>query len=244
MSKTVLITGSSRGIGRACAEKFAKEGYNVILCASKPSDTANTALEDIKKLCTDPMLLTFDVRDAFAVQTEVSRAISHYGQIDALVLCAGVACHELFQFTDESDYDNIMDTNVKGAYLVAKEVLPGMIRNQSGSIVFISSMWGQVGASMEVVYSASKAALIGMSKALAKEIAPSNIRVNCVCPGVIITDMTKSLGTETLDALAEETPLGRCGTPEDVASAVYFLSSGEASFITGETLSVSGGFII
>ena len=244
MNKTVLITGASRGIGRACAEKFAKEGYNVILCCSAPSKHADDALVLIQKHSPDSMLLTFDIKDSAAVSDAVACALSHYDRIDALVLCAGIAKQELFQFTSESAYDDIMDTNVKGSFLVTKEVIPNMIKNQSGSIVFISSMWGQVGASMEVIYSASKAAIIGMTKALAKEVAPSMIRVNCVCPGVIETDMTASLGKETLDMLANETPMGRNGTPCDVANAVYFLSSEGASFITGDILSVNGGLVI
>ena len=244
MSETVLITGASRGIGRACALEFAKNGYNVIIGCSESSPKAFNTLEEVRALSPSSILLPYDVKDPDMTKKSVDYALEIFGKIDSLVLCAGVSCQELFQFTDESAYDLVMDTNVKGAFLTAKNVLPSMISSHKGSIVFVSSMWGQVGASLETVYSASKSALIGMSKALAKEVAPSGIRVNCVSPGVIITDMTATLGEETLCALAQETPLGRNGDAHEVAKAVYFLCSDSSSFITGHDLSVNGGFVI
>lgn len=244
MSKNILITGASRGIGARCAQNFAKEGCRVTLCGRTFSQKAEETLKKVREYDKSAAFLPFDVRVAEESEKAVALALSNMGGIDTLVLCAGVAKQELFQYTDEKTYDYIMDTNVKGAYLVTKAVLPHMISQKSGSIIFISSMWGEVGASMEVIYSASKAALIGMTKALAKEVAPSGIRVNCVSPGVIATDMTLNLGKETLNALAKETPLGRNGTPEDIAQAVYFLSSEAASFITGQNIGVNGGFVI
>lgn len=244
MSKKVLITGASRGIGAACALKFAKEGYSVALCGSSLSPKAEKTLSEVKEYDKNAIFLPFDVRNAEEVEKAVSAALSHMGSIDILVNCAGAARQELFQYTDEKTYDDIMDTNVKGAYLVTKAVLPQMISQKSGNVIFISSMWGEVGASLEVIYSSSKAALIGMTKALAKEVAPSGIRVNCVSPGVITTDMTLPLGEEVLSDLAAETPLGRNGTPYDVAEAVYFLASESSSFITGQNIGVNGGFVI
>ena len=187
------------------------------------------------------LLCPCDVTDADSVR-EMVRSARSLGDISLLVPAAGIAYQNLFQYTDEETYDRLMNTNVKGAYLAAREVLPDMISRQAGNIIFISSVWGEVGGSLEVVYSASKAALIGLTKALAKEVGPSGIRINCVSPGVIRTAMTTPLGEETLDALAEETPLSRIGTAEEVASAVAFLASDAASFITGQIIGVNGGF--
>ena len=189
------------------------------------------------------MVCPADVANAQEVEAMVAAA-GTMGRIELLVPAAGIAYQNLFQYTDEDTYDRIMDTNVKGAYLAAKAVLPQMIRAGRGNIVFLSSMWGEVGASCEVVYSASKAALIGMTKALAKEVGPSGIRVNCVTPGVIRTPMTEVLGEDTLSSLAEETPLGRIGTPREIADAVLFLAGDSAAFITGQVLGVSGGLVI
>ncbi len=244
MKKTVYITGASRGIGYAAAMKFAQNGYNVVACASSPSEKALKSFEAIKTLSPDSLLLTYDVKNALESKQAVCQAVEKFGKIDALVLSAGIAYSELFQYTDEQSYDLVMNTNVKGSFLTAKYLLPHMIKEKNGSIVFVSSMWGQVGASMESIYSASKGAVISMSKALAKEVGPSGIRVNCLAPGVIETDMTAVLGKDTLDALADETPLMRNGTPEDAANAIYYLTSDEASFITGQVLSVNGGFTV
>jgi len=244
MAETVLITGASRGIGKACAIKFASMGYNVIMGCTRESEHALEAIEEIKSISQNSILLPYDVTDAKQTEQAISVALEKYGCIDSLVLSAGVAYQQLFQYTDEKAYDHVMNVNVKGAYLTAKHLLPSMIHNKGGSIVFISSMWGQVGASLEVIYSASKAAVIGMTKALAKEVGPSGIRVNCVSPGVILTDMTAGFDKDTLDALAGDTPLGRNGLPADVAEAVYFLSSDNAGFITGHDMSVNGGLVI
>lgn len=242
--KTVYITGASRGIGYAAALKFAKLGYRVAFCASSPSEKALHAFESIRKLSPDSIMLAYDVKDSAESEKAVASATEKFGKIDSLVLCAGVASSGLFQLTSEQTYDYIMNTNVKGAFLTAKYILPHMIHDKCGSIVFVSSMWGQVGASTESIYSASKGALIALSKALAKEVGPSGIRVNCVAPGVIETDMTAALGKDTLDALADETPLMRNGTPEDVAGAICYLCSDDSAFVTGQVLGVSGGFTV
>lgn len=239
--KNVLITGASRGIGAACAKRFASEGASILI-NYRSSESAALALAQECMRLGAPKALT--------VKADVSRsehiprlvkASDELGFIDTLVLNAGVSSYGLFQDTSEEQYDRIMDTNVKGAFLVAKSFVPKMILQQKGSIITISSMWGEVGGSCEVVYSASKAALIGMTKALAKELGPSGIRVNCVSPGVVETDMTLGLGRETLKALASDTPLCRNALAEDIADAVYFLASDSSSFITGQILGVNGG---
>ena len=238
--KVALVTGASGGIGSAIAVALAQNGYAVAIgCRNTAAGEAVAA--QIRAMGGTALVCPADVSDAQSVHTMVASART-LGEIDLLVPAAGIAYQNLFQYTDEATYDRIMDTNVKGAYLAAKEVLPHMISRQSGSIIFLSSIWGEVGGSLEVVYSASKAALIGLTKALAKEVGPSGIRVNCVSPGVIRTPLTTPLGEETLDALADETPLCRIGAPEEVADAVVFLASEGASFITGQILSVNGGF--
>ncbi len=239
--KVALITGASSGIGKAVAIKLAQNGYAVAL-GCRNTAAAEEVAQTIRTEGGAAMVCPADVCDSASVEAMVAAART-MGKIELLVPAAGIAYQNLFQYTDEETYDRIMDTNVKGAYLSAKAVLPYMISAQSGKIVFLSSMWGEVGASCEVVYSASKAALIGLTKALAKEVGPAGIRVNCVSPGVIRTPMTTPLGEETLTALAEETPLGRIGRPEEVADAVLFLASDASAFITGQILGVNGGFI-
>lgn len=239
--KVALVTGASGGIGKAIALKLARAGYAVAL-GCRNTDAAEAVAEVIRQNGGAALVCPADVADALSVKAMVESART-LGEIELLVPAAGVAYQDLFQYTDEATYDRIMDTNVKGAYLAAKEVLPEMISARSGNIVFISSMWGEVGASCEVVYSASKAALIGLTKALSKEVGPSGIRVNCVSPGVIRTPMTEPLGEETLACLAEEAPLGRIGTPEEIADAVLFLAGDSASFITGQILGVNGGLV-
>lgn len=240
--KTALVTGASRGIGRAVALSLAKQGYAVaVVCRDREAGCQTVSL--IEQQGGSALLCLADVRSEQAVAEAVARAKT-LGEIELLVPCAGIAYQNLFQYTDTETYEKLMDTNVKGAYLCAKALLPEMIARQKGNIVFISSMWGEVGGSCEVIYSASKAALIGMTKALAKEVGPSGIRVNCIAPGVILTDMTAPLGEETLSALAEDTPLSRNGTPEDIANAVVFLASENASFITGQILGVNGGLVV
>lgn len=240
--KTALITGASRGIGQAVALKLAEAGYAVaVACRNRTAGEETVAR--IERAGGKAILCLGDVRSESDVAAMAATART-LGEVELLVPCAGIAYQNLFQFTDTATYEAIMDTNVKGAYLTARALLPDMIANRKGNIIFISSMWGEVGGSCEVVYSASKAALIGMTKALAKEVGPSGIRVNCIAPGVILTDMTAPLGEETLAELAADTPLCCNGMPSDVADAVAFLASDAASFITGQILSVSGGLVI
>lgn len=231
--KHVLITGGSRGIGAAAVRAFCAADYQVTFFYQKSHEAANQICAE-----TGANAVCCDVTDAQAVNT----AISQLAPVDILICNAGIAHYGLISQISEEDWEHLFSVNVGGVYRCVKAVLPSMLQKQSGCILTLSSMWGQVGASCEVAYSASKGAVISMTKALAKELGPSGIRVNCVCPGVILTEMTNCVGEETLSALAEDTPLGRNGTPEDVASALLYLA--QADFITGQILPVNGGFVI
>lgn len=244
MSKSVLITGAARGIGRACALKFAKEGWNVTACYARAQHAAQSLEEEIRQLGTQCRCVQADITDSAAVHRLVLLAQAEFGTPDAVVCNAGMAQQKLFADITEDDWDTMFDVNVKGMYRVIREVLPQLLDRQAGSIVTVSSIWGQTGGSCEVHYSASKAAVIGMTKALAKELGLSGIRVNCVAPGVIDTDMNRMHGEDVMQELAEETPLGRNGTPEEVADVIYWLASEQSKFVTGQVLGVNGGFYI
>ncbi len=237
--KTVLINGGSRGIGRAMVEYFTKKGMRVAFTYKNAVDDARALAERTGALaiCAD----STREEDVVRAVEEVIEAFSH---IDCLINNAAVSSFSLFCDLTLADWENIFRVNVTGAFLYSREVLRHMIHRKSGSIVNISSIWGLTGASCEVHYSATKSALIGMTKALAKEVGPSGIRVNAIAPGVIMTEMNRALSKEDLQALADETPLCRNGECEDVARAAYYLCSDESSFITGEVLNVSGGFVI
>ncbi len=234
MKKIALVTGAGRGIGKEIAKKLQEDGYFVI-ANSKNTEIENTKTQEGYRA---------DVSDSSQVSEMIETIIKKHGKIDVLVNNAGIAQQKLFTDISESDWDTMMDTNLKSMFLVTKAVLPYMIHEKSGAILNISSIWGMVGASCEVHYSAAKAGVIGFTKALAKEVAPSNIRVNCVAPGIIKTDMLNDFSEEDLADLSEETPLGKLGTPRDIAEAVSFLVSEKASFITGQILSSNGGFVI
>ncbi len=239
--KTVLITGASGGIGSAAARAFAEKGYSVIINYNKNKQSAERLETEIKRnFGTDCTTYGCDITDSEAVNEMFEKA----GRVDVLVNNAGISQQKLFTDISDEDWRKMMSVNLDGAFYCSRAALKGMINRKSGSIINISSMWGEVGASCEVHYSASKAALIGLTKALAKEVAPSNIRVNCVTPGVIDTEMMKDFDSEAKAALIEETPLMRLGSPEDIAAAAVFLADEKAGFITGQTLGVNGGFII
>ena len=244
MNKTVLITGASRGIGRATAILFAQKGYNVVINYLRSVDAAYNLLGQLKDMGGNAALIQADISNRTQVRGMVSQATAQFGGIDVLVNNSGIDQQKLFTDITESDWNTMFDVNVKGAFHCCQYILPGMIRRKSGRIINVSSIWGITGASCEVHYSASKAALIGLTKALAKEVGPSGITVNCVAPGVVDTDMNASLTPQDLDALKEETPLGCLGKPEDIAQSIYFLASEEAGFITGQVLSPNGGFIV
>ena len=239
--KTVLITGASRGIGRAIASVFAKNGYSVIINYNRSKDEANTLTAELtKQYGAECKAIKADVSNSAEVKAMFKKA----GAVDVLINNAGVSSQKLFTDITDEDWKNTIGVNLDGAFYCCREALPRMISQKRGVIINISSMWGEVGASCEVHYSASKAGVIGLTKALAKEVAPSGIRVNCIAPGVIMTDMMSGYDDETIEELKVETPLQRLGTPEDIASAALFLASDEASFITGQSLGVNGGFVI
>lgn len=243
MKRNVLVTGSAKGIGGAIAEVFAKNGDNVIINYNSSQNQAELLAEKLSAYAKVALCKT-DVTNAAEVDKMFNFIESNFGEVDVLINNAGVAFYGLITDTTETDWDKLFNVNVKGAHLVTNRALPKMISKKSGKIINVSSMWGLVGASCEVAYSASKAALIGYTKALAKEVGLSNVNVNCVCPGVIVTDMVKHLDAATLDELKESCALNRLGTPQDVAELCFFLASEKSSFITGQAISVDGGFII
>lgn len=243
MSQTVLIIGAATGIGRETARRFAAEGWNVAVHYHSSGAKAAALVDELRARRVSVIRAAADVRDMEEVRAMVVKVCRTFGRIDVLVNNTGIAQQKLFTDITAEDWDSMMDINVKGVFHCCQAVLPGMISRKSGSIVNISSMWGVVGASCEVHYSAAKAAVIGLTKALAKEVGPSGIRVNCVAPGVVATSMTAGLDAETMEALKEQTPLGVIGTPRDVADAIYYLASSRAGFITGQVLGVNGGFV-
>ena len=238
--KTALITGGTKGIGKAIAKAFLERGYEVVLNYHKDEAAALATQEEFNMLGYCPVLLRADVSDEVQVRNMFREFFSIYGDLDVLVNNAGISLIKLIQDTTLLDWNNIFDTNVKGTFLCSREVANRMVCAQSGSIINISSVWGEVGASCEVAYSASKGAVIAFTKALAKELAPSNVRVNCITPGVIDTQMNSHLLEEEMQELISEIPMGRLGTPEEVAKACVYLA--ECEYVTGEVLSVGGGF--
>jgi len=242
--KTVLITGASRGIGREIAIKFASEGYNIMLNYNNSETKAKTLAKQIEKLGVKCLLIKADVSVESEVVDMVNLALKEFGKIDVLVNNAGVALSKLFQLTTTDEIARVFGVNTFGVINCSKAIVPSMVSEKTGKIINISSIWGKVGASMETIYSASKGAVIAFTMALAKELAPSNISVNCVCPGVIDTDMLLEYSDDDKKELKEQTPLNRLGTPQDVANAVYFLASDNATFITGQVITVDGGFAL
>lgn len=240
--KNVLITGASGGIGSAAALEFARLGYGVALHYNTNKAAAEQLAEKIINSGGRAEAFRADIADEAAVDEMFTRAEQSLGQIDVLVNNAGADWKGLFTDMTLAEWERIMAINCTGVFLCSRRALPAMIRNHSGSIVNVASIWGEVGASCEVAYSTSKAAIIGLTKALAKEVGPSDIRVNCVSPGVIDTPMNSDLTEEDMAVLSDETPLMRIGTPEEVARAIVFMSEG--SFITGQVLGVNGGFVI
>lgn len=244
MSKTVLVTGGSRGIGAAVCERFAQEGWKVAVNYNRSKEQAEALTKQLVARGCDAYAVGADVSDRVQVEQMVKDVMECFGKINVLVNNAGIAQQKLFSDITDSDWNNMFDVNVKGMYYCCQAVLPGMIHSKSGAIINVSSMWGITGASCEVHYSAAKAAVIGFTKALAKEVGLSGIRVNCVAPGVVATDMNQNLTQQTLDELKEETPLGLIGTPEDIANSIWFLAGEESRFITGQVISPNGGLVI
>ena len=231
--QTVVITGGSRGIGAAAVKAFCDRGDRVFFLYEKNHEAAASVASE-----TGATAICCDVADP----KQVRCAFEEIGHLDILICNAGIVHYGLMSMMEESQWDRIFDVNVKGIYNCVNAAMPAFLRTHCGSIVTVSSMWGQVGASCEAAYSATKGAVIALTKALAQELGPSGIRVNCVAPGVIVTDMCASVDPEILRQMGEDTPVGRNGTPEDVAKAMLYLA--DAEFITGHVLSVNGGYVI
>ena len=239
-NKKVLITGGSRGIGAEAVREFAAEGSSVAFLYKSSSQKA---LELSK--ATGALNIKCNVASSPSVKAAMDVANEFFeDELDVLICNAGISDFGLFTDFDEDRWSNMIETNLNGVYRCIREVLPGMISRKKGSIIIVSSMWGQVGASCEVPYSTAKAGLIGMTKALAKEVGPSGIRVNCICPGLIDTDMNAEVSKEAQDVIIYDTPLSRIGKPADVVKVMKFLASDQSGFVTGQVIGVNGGLIL
>lgn len=241
----VLITGASGGIGQATVQRFALAGYPVVLHYHNSREKATHIAQQLEMQGCRVLLEQADLRDSGQVAQMVQHIEECWGPVEILVNNAGIAQQTLFTDITDEEWRDMFAVHVDGAFFCTRAVLPNMIHQRKGCIVNVSSMWGQTGGSCEVHYSAAKGALQAMTKALAKEVGPSGVRVNCVAPGVILTEMNTSMfEEETLNALREETPLEQLGTPQDVANMIYFLCTAEAGFITGQVIGVNGGMVV
>lgn len=242
MKYTVWVTGSSRGIGRAIAERFAREGHRVVIHCRTRRAEADALCAALKAERLSAMVVQGDVSSEADVLRMAEEIRTHFGPVEILVNNAGLALgQQLLTDCSVEEFDRVFAVNVRGAFLCSRAVLPNMVQKQRGSIVNVSSMWGVTGGSCEVPYSASKAALIGMTRALAKEVAPSGIRVNCVAPGFVQTEMNAHLPADVVEDIRQDTPLMTLGTPEDIAATVRFLALEDSRFMTGQVLCCDGG---
>lgn len=244
MNKLVIITGASRGIGAETARVLSRAGFSIALVYNSSKSSAEGVQSEIRRCGGVCEIFKVDVSKSAEVKSAYLEIVDSLGNPFALVNCAGIARQALFTDITDEMWQKMIDTDLSGTFYFCREVLPDMIREKRGKIVNIASMWGEVGASLEVHYSAAKAGVIGLTKALAKEVGLSGITVNAVSPGVIMTDMMQGFSNDDLDALKDETPLNRLGTPRDVAEMVSFLLSENADFITGQVIPVNGGFVI
>ena len=244
MKKTAIITGASKGIGAATAILFAQKGYNVVINYNESYESANLLARSLNSNGYSVTALKANVVNKLEVDLLIKETVYKYGGVDVMVNNAGVAFQGLITDTDEYDTARIFDVNLKGVFNCCRAVTPIMVEKKAGKIINISSMWGQVGASCEVAYSAAKAGVIGLTKALAKELAPSGITVNAIAPGLIETSMNANYSVEDLNAFVESIPLGRMGNADEIANAVLFLASNNADYITGQVLGVNGGYVI
>lgn len=242
--KYALITGASGGIGAATARAFAQAGYGVAIHAHRNVDKLHALSQELSALSVPVLEVCADLSDPTQAKNMVDNVLENFCQLDILVCCSGLSHVGLVTDIDPQQWKTLFGVNVDGMHYCCQAVLPHMVHRKEGCILTVSSMWGQIGASCEVAYSATKGAVIAYTKALAQEVGPSNIRVNCIAPGVITTEMNAHLSPEDLAALADETPLGRIGTPEECASCALFLASDGASFVTGQVLAPNGGLVI
>lgn len=244
MKKTVVITGASKGIGAAMAILFARKNYNVVIGYNDSFQLAKMLSSSLSSQGYNVIPIKVNVTNKLETDILIKEAVYKFGSVDVLINNAGVAHSNLITDTDEHDSDKIFDINLKGVFNCCKSVTPIMVNQKCGKIINISSMWGQIGASCEVAYSAAKAGVIGLTKALAKELAPSGITVNCIAPGLIDTTMNSNISVDDLNSFVEDIPLGRMGTAEDVAETALFLASQGADYITGQIIGVNGGYVM
>lgn len=244
MQKTVLITGASRGIGAETARRFSAAGYAVALHYHRSEERALALAEELRRAGGEVLTVQADVGDWSQVRKMVDNVLDKFCQLDILICNAGVSWQGLLSEMSVEEWRRLCAVDLDGVFYCCKAVIPHFVARKAGKILTVSSMWGQTGGSCEAAYSAAKAGVIGLTKALAKELGPSGIAVNCVAPGVIATEMNQNLTPADLDALREETPLGRIGTAGDVAESLLFLASEGASFITGQVLAPNGGLVI
>ena len=244
MSKTAIITGASKGIGAATAILFAQKGYNVVINYNNSYESASLLSRSLQSNGFSVTPIKANVANRLEAELLIKETLYKYGSVDVIVNNAGIAFEGLITETDEIDFDRIIDTNLKGTFNCCKAAAQVMVNQKSGKIINVSSMWGQVGASCEVAYSASKAGVIGLTKALAKELAPCGITVNSVAPGIVETSMNANLTIEELTNFVETIPLGRMGTAEEIAQTIFFLASDSADYITGQVIGINGGYVI
>lgn len=244
MSKTVIITGASKGIGATTAIHFAERGYNVVINYNNSYQSAKLLTTSLKSRGFSVIQIKADVSNRMETDLLIKETIDKFGSIDILVNNAGISQIGLIDEIDDYDAQRIFDVNLKGVYNCCRSVTPYMVNQKYGRIINITSMWGQVGASCEVAYSASKAGVIGLTKALAKELAPSNITVNAISPGLIETSMNANVSIDDLNSFVEDIPLGRIGNTSDVANAVLFLANDSSDYITGQIIGVNGGYVV
>ena len=242
--KTVIVTGASKGIGADIAIHFAEKGYNVVINYNSSAPSALLLQRSLAENGYPVIAHKANVTNKLEVELMIKEAIYHFGSVDVFVNNAGIAYEGLLTETEDYDIDNILNVNLRGVINCCKAILPHMIENKSGKIINISSIWGITGASCESIYSASKAGVIGLTKALAKEVGPSNITVNCIAPGIIDTQMNAELSVEEVNEFTSKLPISRIGTTTEIAETVLFLASDAANYITGQTIAVDGGLTI
>ena len=242
MERVAIVTGASRGIGREIAKSLAKQNIKVIANYNNSEEKAIELKKELKKKNIKIKNIKEDMSKREAIKNLVQYALENYGKIDILINNAGISEYKLFTDETDEDWNKVINTNLYSAFAVSQEVMPNMIKNKNGCIINISSVWGMVGASMEVLYSVSKAGIDGLTKALAKELGPSNIRVNAIAPGIVDTDMCKNFTKEELEDIKEEIPLERIGKVEDISKCINWLIND--NYTTGQIISINGGWII